>query len=94
MASDVRLRIIDPAREAVVVVAWIGGNGTRDRARDVLQRPPDFAVQGWESWGSISAAEALAIAEARYAPGASTDDVRRWLDQYPTATCSPPIMAS
>ena len=87
MASDVRLRIVDPAIQAVVVDAWIGGNGTRDRMREVLQRLPDFVALGWESWGSISAAEALAIAESRYAPGASVDDVRRWLDQYPSPAC-------
>ena len=87
MASDVRLRIIDPAIQAVVVDAWLGGNGTRDRMREVLQRAPAFVGPGWESWGSISAAEILAIALARYEPSASVDDVRRWLEQYPIAAC-------
>lgn len=83
MGSDVTLRIVDPARQAVVVEAWIGRSVTRDRAREVLQRLPDFAEVGWESWGTISPAEALPIAETHYASGATPDDVQQWLVRYP-----------
>ncbi len=85
MASDITLRVFDPATQTVVLEAWLGGNGTRDRVRAVLARPPDVTDAGWESWGAVSAAAAMAIAQARYAHGASPEDVHRWLVRYPTA---------
>ena len=84
MASDITLFIVDPERCAVVVSAWVGMGGARDRLRQVLQRAPDFSRGGWECWGSISGSEALAIAEQHYASGATPDDVQRWITQYPT----------
>jgi hypothetical protein len=85
VASDITLRVVDPVRRVVVVEAWIGMSATRDRAREVLARAPDVARAGWECWGSVGAAEALAIAETAYADGATTADVQRWLDRYPVA---------
>ena len=85
MASDVTLLIVDPELGAVVVSAWVGMGGTRDRLREVVLRAPDFSCRGWECWGSICAPEALSIAEQHYANGATPDDVQRWLAQYPMA---------
>ena len=85
MASDINLLIIDPERCAVVVSSWVSLGRTRDRLREVLQRPPDFSNAGWECWGSIDASEALSIAEEHYGGGATPDDVRLWGALYPTA---------
>jgi hypothetical protein len=85
VASDVTLLIVDPELGAVVVSAWVGMGGTRDRLREVVLRAPEFSCRGWECWGSICAPEALSIAEQHYANGATPDDVQRWLAQYPMA---------
>jgi hypothetical protein len=84
VASDITLRVVDPVRQLVVVEAWIGRTITRERAHAVLPAP-DVARVGWECWGSVGAAEALAIAETAYADGATVADVQRWLEQYPVA---------
>lgn len=83
MASDITLFIVDPELCAVVVSAWVGMGGTRDRLREVVLRAPDFSYVGWECWGSICPSEALSIAEQHYASGATPDDVQRWIAQYP-----------
>lgn len=82
MGSDITLLIVDPEVGTVVVAAWVGMGATRDRLREVA-RAPDFARTGWACWGSITALEALDVIAQRYAAGPTTDQVQRWLEQYP-----------
>jgi hypothetical protein len=68
MASDVWFIVARPEDGAVVCTRWVGGNGTAERAREVLGRPPDETKLGEESW-ALAPGEAAAIAEAHYGGG-------------------------
>jgi hypothetical protein len=85
MASDLYLVIANPTLGAVVLERWIGGNGVRDRTRDVLRRSPDFASDGKPFSWAVSPGEALAIVDAHYGGGATPADVRRWISEYSAA---------
>jgi hypothetical protein len=68
MASDVWFVVARPDDGAVVYSGWVGRNGTVERAREVLRRPPDHAWLGAESW-ALKPGEAAQIAEAHYGDG-------------------------
>lgn len=82
MASDVTLLVVHPDTGAAVASCWIGMSLTMARAREVLQRDPDYCEQGLESWGRLSAEQASAIAEAHYADGASPDHIGQLARAY------------
>lgn len=83
MASDVSLVIVDPRRGAVVYERWIGMGAVRDELRAVLTREPDHRQVGMESWGRITASEARALAEHRYADGLSQKEVAELAGRLP-----------
>lgn len=85
VSSSVEIVIASRDRGVVVARHWIGGNGTVERLREVLDRPPDHAGLGFESWGEVKPDQALAINEARYADGPDPQTIRDWARRYPFA---------
>jgi hypothetical protein len=83
MSADVYLVIFSPALEAVVVRRWIGGSRVRDAAEARLG-PPDRAdeTEASMTW-RVRPREAVTIAKAHYADGATPRDVRGWATEFP-----------
>ena len=81
MSSDITLLIFNPQTGAMVRSRWLGGNGTRDRVRELCSSPltsPD----GSESWDTTPAV-VRKIAEASYHDGATPDEIDQLTQRYP-----------
>jgi len=83
MSADVYLVIVSPDQEAVVVRRWLGGDRVRECAETSLGRAPDHSDEAEASvtW-RVRSAEAVEIAKAHYAEGATPHDVRGWANEY------------
>ena len=86
MASDLTLYIFDSTTGAMVCARWLGMSGTLERAHAVLMRAPACSTVGFECWADLTPAETEAIAEARYADGASPDEVRALAARFAAPT--------
>jgi hypothetical protein len=83
MSSDVWLTIFDPREAAVAATRWIGMGQTVDALRGELQRPPDVARTGFESWGRVTAEQAFVVARAHYVGSATPDDIAILAERFP-----------
>jgi len=75
--------IFEPESGAVVMHRWIGQSGPRERAREVLQRPPDHEATGFASWGGITVAEASCICETDDEGGITPAEVQQLGVEHP-----------
>jgi len=83
MSASVYLMIVDPESGAVIMNRWVGLSSVRERAREVLQRPPDHEATGFASWGRLTVAEASLICEAHDDDGITPAEVEQLGVEHP-----------
>jgi hypothetical protein len=83
LGSSVTLEIFDPRVGTIVATRWLGGRGTVNKLHDVVSRPPGYSEVGYACWGQITAAEAVSVAEASYADGATPEEVAALSRTFP-----------
>ena len=76
--------IFDPDSGAAVSERWLGMSGTVAAVRARLGRLADVQSIGFESWGGVAETDAVVVAAARYADGATPDEVAALAARFPT----------